>query len=169
MEPHRDRLRNIVRYRREVETSHRIRPLLSPRRQGELLMQIPRHCRQSLSTLWAHKLRSFLTSSVSRGELVVATSGGFGRGLPQRAGKNLKELGSDIFSFFRTNSALKVVSGRAGRGILLTKIILPFVTKPNTAPISPVLIAKYSRRQPVRSTNGQVSEWLRLQPDSHGS
>ena len=56
--------------------------------------------RQSLSTLWAHKLRSFLTMfGIAWGVGSLATSCGLGRGLSQRAGKTASDLGPEHYVY----------------------------------------------------------------------
>src|SRR5881628_3080279 len=72
--------------------------------------------RQSLATLWAHKLRSFLTMfGIAWGVGSLLLLVGLGEGFRSGQEKNLKELGSDILFAFPGRIPAVEGSQRSGR------------------------------------------------------
>src|SRR2546423_2101663 len=72
--------------------------------------------RQSLATLWAHKLRSFLTMfGIAWGVGSLLLLVGLGEGFRSGQEKNLKELGSDILFIFPGRIPAVEGSQRSGR------------------------------------------------------
>ena len=72
--------------------------------------------RQSLATLWAHKLRSFLTMfGIAWGVGSLLLLVGLGEGFRSGQEKNLKELGSDILFCFPGRIPAVEGSQRSGR------------------------------------------------------
>src|SRR5437868_13583739 len=72
--------------------------------------------RQSLATLWAHKLRSFLTMfGIAWGVGSLLLLVGLGEGFRSGQQKNLKELGSDIMFVFPGRIPAVDGSQRSGR------------------------------------------------------
>lgn len=72
--------------------------------------------RQSLATLWAHKLRSFLTMfGIAWGVGSLLLLVGLGEGFRSGQEKNLKELGSDIMFIFPGRIPAVEGSQRSGR------------------------------------------------------
>ena len=117
--------------------------------------------RQSLSTLWAHKLRSFLTMfGIAWGVGSLLLAGRTGRGLPQRAAeKPGRPRPGHHVQLSRTHpGGRRQHAVRRRHTTSPTVTISRFVTKPNSSrAISPVL-----NREDIRavsdygSTNGQV-------------
>src|SRR5881296_3670650 len=116
--------------------------------------------RQSLATLWAHKLRSFLTMfGIAWGVGSLLLLVGLGEGFRSGQQKNLKELGSDILFIFPGRIPAVEGSQRSGRTWNFTYD--DYLAIRNEAKhlraISPVL-----NREDIRavsqygSTNGQV-------------
>src|SRR5438445_3998749 len=116
--------------------------------------------RQSLATLWAHKLRSFLTMfGIAWGVGSLLLLVGLGEGFRSGQEKNLKELGSDILFVFPGRIPAVEGSQRSGRTWNFTygdNLAVRDEAK-HLRTISPVL-----NREDIRavsqygSTNGQV-------------
>src|ERR1700751_1115002 len=116
--------------------------------------------RQSLATLWAHKLRSFLTMfGIAWGVGSLLLLVGLGEGFRSGQEKNLKELGSDILFTFPGRIPAVEGSQRSGRTWNFTYADYLAVRDgaKHIRNISPVL-----NREDIRavsdygSTNGQV-------------
>src|SRR5438105_5511368 len=77
-------------------------PMRLPRRWGHVFMgALLDIARQSLSTLWAHKLRSFLTMfGIAWGVGSLLLLVGLGEGFRSGQDKNLANLGQDIMFVF---------------------------------------------------------------------
>ncbi|HEY8671906.1 MAG TPA: ABC transporter permease, partial [Terriglobales bacterium] len=116
--------------------------------------------RQSLGTLWAHKLRSFLTMfGIAWGVGSLLLLVGLGEGFRSGQKKNLKELGSDILFIFPGRIPAIEGSQRSGRTWNFTYgdyLAIRDQSK-HIRTVSPVL-----NREDIRavsdygSTNGQV-------------
>src|SRR6266536_3243688 len=93
-------------------------PVVSPAA-GGIAMQMQLFLdivRQSLATLWAHKLRSFLTMfGIAWGVGSLLLLVGLGEGFRSGQEKNLKELGSDILFIFPGRIPAVAGSQRSGR------------------------------------------------------
>ena len=93
-------------------------PVVSPAA-GGIAMQMQLFLdivRQSLATLWAHKLRSFLTMfGIAWGVGSLLLLVGLGEGFRSGQEKNLKELGSDILFIFPGRIPAVASSQRSGR------------------------------------------------------
>src|SRR5437867_733769 len=93
-------------------------PVVSPAA-GGIAMQMQLFLdivRQSLATLWAHKLRSFLTMfGIAWGVGSLLLLVGLGEGFRSGQQKNLKELGSDILFIFPGRIPAVEGSQRSGR------------------------------------------------------
>src|SRR5947207_4628898 len=137
-------------------------PVVSPAA-GGITMQMQLFLdivRQSLATLWAHKLRSFLTMfGIAWGVGSLLLLVGLGEGFRSGQQKNLKELGSDILFIFPGRIPAVEGSQRSGRTWNFT--YEDYLAIRNEAKhlraISPVI-----NREDIRavsdygSTNGQV-------------
>jgi putative ABC transport system permease protein len=116
--------------------------------------------RQSLGTLWAHKLRSFLTMfGIAWGVGSLLLLVGLGEGFRSGQKKNLKELGSDILFIFPGRIPAIEGSQRSGRTWNFTygDYLAIREQSKHIRTVSPVL-----NREDIRavsdygSTNGQV-------------
>src|SRR5438552_12270901 len=116
--------------------------------------------RQSLATLWPHKLRSFLTMfGIAWGVGSLLLLVGLGEGFRSGQEKNLKELGSDILFIFPGRIPAVAGSQRSGRTWNFTygDYLAIHDQAKHLRNISPVL-----NREDIRavsdygSTNGQV-------------
>ena len=116
--------------------------------------------RQSLATLWAHKLRSFLTMfGIAWGVGSLLLLVGLGEGFRSGQEKNLKELGSDILFIFPGRIPAVANSQQSGRWYQFTygDLVAIRAEAKHLRAISPVL-----NREDIRavsdygSTNGQV-------------
>src|SRR5438552_13065183 len=137
-------------------------PVVSPAA-GGITMQIHVFLdivRQSLATLWPHKLRSFLTMfGIAWGVGSLLLLVGLGEGFRSGQEKNLKELGSDILFIFPGRIPAVAGSQRSGRTWNFTygDYLAIHDQAKHLRNISPVL-----NREDIRavsdygSTNGQV-------------
>ena len=116
--------------------------------------------RQSLATLWAHKLRSFLTMfGIAWGVGSLLLLVGLGEGFRSGQERNLKELGSDILFVFPGRIPAVEGSQRSGRTWNFTygDYLAVRAEAKHLRTVSPVL-----NREDIRavsqygSTNGQV-------------
>jgi putative ABC transport system permease protein len=116
--------------------------------------------RQSLATLWAHKLRSFLTMfGIAWGVGSLLLLVGLGEGFRSGQERNLKELGSDIIFSFPGRIPAVEGSQRSGRrwNFTYADYLTVRAQAKHVRAISPVL-----NREDIRavsdygSTNGQV-------------
>jgi hypothetical protein len=94
--------------------------------------------RQSLATLWAHKLRSFLTMfGIAWGVGSLLLLVGLGEGFRSGQEKNLRNLVPTLFSLFQDEFLRsRAVNDRAARGISPTAIIWQCGMMPSTFAIS---------------------------------
>jgi putative ABC transport system permease protein len=137
--------------------AHRRQPNFRPQRQFEIAIDV---ARQVIQTLWAHKLRSFLTMfGIAWGVASLLLLVGTGEGFRSRNQRELDELGRDLMFLYPGRAPAVEGSLRSGRYYSLTyQDYLDASRAPFVRVAVPVIVRDDVRAvSEFASANGQVT------------